>query len=254
MSRKRAASPPEEKGESAPLWMISFADMISLLMAFFVMLLTMSTEKSGQLCNEGEGVFEETVDGFRRTIDEFGLPGVFGRTDQRMRPGDRNTYPPISYGDERQITQASGVSEETMRRLFAKIQKQTRTYGPELRGHDPNFLILPVTFAKGQSGLNQPARQAVRDFMDELVDLGRQQKLCVYVVGLALDEPTDKQQWILSARRAQTVADYLRSSFPPGMDCRVFSWGASSGGDWVKQDTKLALQSQIAVAVLKTDS
>lgn len=33
----------EESGESAPLWIISFADMISLLMAFFVMLSTFSS-------------------------------------------------------------------------------------------------------------------------------------------------------------------------------------------------------------------
>ena len=32
----------EESGEGAPLWIISFADMISLLMAFFVMLTTFS--------------------------------------------------------------------------------------------------------------------------------------------------------------------------------------------------------------------
>jgi hypothetical protein len=35
--------PPEEEGEGAPLWMISFADMASLLMAFFVMLTTFSS-------------------------------------------------------------------------------------------------------------------------------------------------------------------------------------------------------------------
>ena len=34
--------PEEEGGESAPLWMISFADMMSLLMAFFVLLSTFS--------------------------------------------------------------------------------------------------------------------------------------------------------------------------------------------------------------------
>jgi hypothetical protein len=33
----------EESGEGAPLWIISFADMISLLMAFFVMLTTFSS-------------------------------------------------------------------------------------------------------------------------------------------------------------------------------------------------------------------
>ncbi len=44
MAHNAKAPPPEEEGgESAPLWMISFADMMSLLMAFFVMLSTFSS-------------------------------------------------------------------------------------------------------------------------------------------------------------------------------------------------------------------
>jgi hypothetical protein len=35
--------PEDDSGEGAPLWMISFADMASLLMAFFVMLTTFSS-------------------------------------------------------------------------------------------------------------------------------------------------------------------------------------------------------------------
>jgi outer membrane protein OmpA-like peptidoglycan-associated protein len=43
MSHKHKQQPQEESGgEGAPLWIISFADMISLLMAFFVMLSTFS--------------------------------------------------------------------------------------------------------------------------------------------------------------------------------------------------------------------
>jgi len=41
MARKQKQQ-EEESGEGAPLWIISFADMISLLMAFFVMLSTFS--------------------------------------------------------------------------------------------------------------------------------------------------------------------------------------------------------------------
>jgi outer membrane protein OmpA-like peptidoglycan-associated protein len=43
MAHGKNKPPEEEGGESAPLWMISFADMMSLLMAFFVMLSTFSS-------------------------------------------------------------------------------------------------------------------------------------------------------------------------------------------------------------------
>jgi len=43
MAHKPKPKQEEESAESAPLWIISFADMISLLMAFFVMLSTFSS-------------------------------------------------------------------------------------------------------------------------------------------------------------------------------------------------------------------
>jgi flagellar motor protein MotB len=43
MSEEKPKPPEEEGGEGAPLWIISFADMMSLLMAFFVMLSTFSS-------------------------------------------------------------------------------------------------------------------------------------------------------------------------------------------------------------------
>ncbi len=43
MAAEKQKPKEEESGEGAPLWIISFADMISLLMAFFVMLSTFSS-------------------------------------------------------------------------------------------------------------------------------------------------------------------------------------------------------------------
>ncbi|MCX5634435.1 MAG: flagellar motor protein MotB [Planctomycetota bacterium] len=43
MAAEKQKPQEEEGGEGAPLWIISFADMISLLMAFFVMLSTFSS-------------------------------------------------------------------------------------------------------------------------------------------------------------------------------------------------------------------
>ena len=56
----------EESGEGAPLWIISFADMVSLLMAFFVMLTTFS----------GFGPMESIK--LRKVIDATLAPDLYG--------------------------------------------------------------------------------------------------------------------------------------------------------------------------------
>ncbi|MCX5645674.1 MAG: OmpA family protein [Phycisphaerae bacterium] len=251
MSRKKTAPPQEEKGECAPLWIISFADMISLLMAFFVMLLTMSTTQSGKLCNEGEGVFEKTLYGFRRSIDGFGMPGMFGTAEEAIQFDSSKVYYPISDGTDRNVPRTIDASEENIRRDFRKLQQRTRTYEAQIRGRNPNFLVLPVTFAQGQSVLSESARGVLGRFLTNLKGFGSAEGLSLYVVGLAPDEPDLQQQWLLSAKRADAAAQFLQSGLPANALCRVFSWGAAAGGDWVKKDSPLSRQSQIAIATLR---
>jgi outer membrane protein OmpA-like peptidoglycan-associated protein len=242
---------PEEKGECAPLWIISFADMISLLMAFFVMLLTMATAQSGQLCNEGEGVFEKTLYGFRRSIEGFGLPGLFGSAGEVGDFDSSRIYYPISDGNDPGVLRTINAAEEHIRREFLRLERRTRTYEAQVQGRNPNFLVPPVAFAVGQWALDGPAQQTLSDFLMNLKGSGPIENLTLYVVGLASDEPDPRRQWALSARRAETVAQFLRDGFPADTRCRVFSWGAAGGGEWVKQDGPLSPQSRIAIAILR---
>jgi len=48
MAEEKPKQQEEEGGEGAPLWIISFADMVSLLMAFFVMLSTFASYGEGE--------------------------------------------------------------------------------------------------------------------------------------------------------------------------------------------------------------
>ncbi len=241
----------EEKGECAPLWIISFADMISLLMAFFVMLLTMSTSKSGKLCNEGEGVFEMTLYGFRRSIEGFGIPGLFGDADEGLYFDNAKVYYPIEDGSDHTVRRTIDAAEERIRRDFRKLERRTRTYEAQIRGRDPDFLVLPVTFAQGQSALSEAAQRHLSSFLADLQGFGPVEGLNLYVVGLAADEPEPQQQWLLSAQRAEVAAQFLRNGLPTGTQSRVFSWGAAAGGDWVKRDSPISSQAQIAIAILR---
>ena len=186
----------EEKGEQAPLWIISFADMISLLMAFFVMLLTMASTKSGKIANEGEGIFEATISGFKRSIEGFGLPEVFGgKQGQYGTPGEalyfdsHKTYYAVE--GEETTDRTIDAAEERIRRVFNRLGKHAKTCKSQLQWGQPDFVVTPITFKHGQFVLDASAKDFLTKFTTDLQESSAEQ-LKLYIVGLASRETERK--------------------------------------------------------------
>lgn len=251
---KNKAPVAEEAGEKSPLWIISFADMISLLMAFFVMLLTMAHDKSGKLANEGEGIFEATIAGFKKSSSGFGLQGMFGGDTKKHGFANdsvsfdaHQTYYPIK--EKETSVRTIDAAEEKVRRVFNRLGTHVKTSKSQLSWGQPDFVVTPITFGQGLYTLDPPAKDFLNKFTTDLQESGNE-KIKLYVVGLASQEPVGKQQWLLSAKRADVVADFIRGNMPAGSQWAIYAWGAGTGGDWVVKDSATAGQS-IFIGVIR---
>ena len=141
-----------------------------------------------------------------------------------------------------------------------------KTMPSEVAAKKTDFSVTNIRFARGDARLDASAKQFLGGFCSHLQQDSGSRPVKLYVLGLADDRATEKEQWILSAKRAKAAADYLRGILSSGTSFQtqrsafggwskwsVYWWGAGPGGDWVRQDSPISKQSQILIAVLRAD-
>ena len=240
-------------GEKALLWIISFADMISLLMAFFVMLQTMACERSNELLNPGMGKFEMTIGEFNRNINGFGMPGLFGRHGENLDFGSKRGHYLTDIKDTGQIDQSAIDGEhEKLSRLFSELTSFADTHRSQLAGSNPNYSITPITFADGKSQLNEDAKTYLTNYAVAFCQSQQRDNLIIYIVGCAPDIASLPDQWRISEARAAATAAFLNKSMPENLGEKIFWWGAGSGKKWVMSTKDAVNQPNILIATINT--
>lgn len=256
---KKASGPKEKDGSHVPSYIVTFSDMVTLLLTFFVMLLSLAEVQDPELFNKGR-------DSFWQSLRYCGLGPLLGRRTG-LNLGDVKTRYPTS--DPNNVSDTRGIDEqeETIRQIFERVKNSMTTMPSQIVADTLDFAVTNIHFLAGQSALNKQAELFLADFCLNLQQNLDPSDITLYVVGLAGDETTEKQQWILSARRAQAVAEFMQKTLSSGSTTyipsyesqdwpiwRIFWWGAGPGGNWAGQDSRLPGQSHILIAVLKTVS
>jgi len=248
LSRKRQVI--KEKEICAPAYLVTFGALVTLLVLFFVLLLTLATvQDCGYV---GKGRYTEAQKSFTRAIRTLGL-GMF--YSKKQGPDFGNIKPKyfIIKPDGAFEGRTIDAKEEGIRRTFQEVSRSVKTMPSQIVAKTTNFSVTNIRFRRGSASLNEAAKRFLTKFSLNLEQEAASKTIKLYVLGLAGDETSEKQQWIVSARRAQAVADFFPATLPSADTWPGASGGAGPGGDWVGRNSPISRQSQISIAVLRAD-
>jgi len=217
----------QRKGDSKelPAWLVSFTDMITLLLSFFILLQAFATVRDPELFQRGQG-------GFRRAIEGLGIPDwLYGQRESVPRQFTLQKHPveedPTNL-DRRRIIDAE---DEKIRRLFEDLRRLQRMQATNHEGAPARLLATPITFDPGDMRLGETAQAYLADFAADICVAAAAP--IIYVIGLAPDARDPATQWQWSAGRAAAVQACLEQNLarqPPTRRAHVDSWGAGPAG------------------------
>jgi hypothetical protein len=214
MSRKKTA----EEDAGLPAWIVSFTDMITLLLAFFVLLQAFAQEQHPELFNLGRGSFESV-------IHNFGLPIWRQGRDNRIK----REWFIRRYSDEPSEEENPPIinaEEERLQRIFQELKERIDSTSNEITAIPVRVEATPVRFSDGSSGLDHAAKQYLTQLAVDLENNLPPKGSSIYLIGLAPDQESSQKQWVCSARRAQAAEDFLRKRLEgQGQDWSLYSWG-----------------------------
>ena len=176
-----------------PLWLLTFIDLISLLLAFFIMMFSMSTIKM------------EAWDVFKGSLDN----------EKRLEASSIENYKNSTPLDHRSTRY--GLNLGYLRSILESSLKKEKVFENVVFSYDSNKLIISLptilTFKKGEVDLSDSGSKALSLIAETLSNFSKD----ISLVGHSDPTPMGagakyKNNWTLSLSRAYSVAHALKSA------------------------------------------
>ena len=213
MGEKRKVE--EELPGGAPLYMVSFGDMMTIMLTFFILLCSYSKERQAGFISDGVG-------SFKNVINSMGLPGVLPGDKYPIDLGaSRARYKPVGALNDQYLTDAEGRVSDLNRDALRQVVKKALAKNRVSR--------LPVTL------LYDRRATAVTKDHQELLNIVAPmlsgKNLTMRFEGYANEEgvgPIETQE--IAVSRALSAARYVSENFGIPIENMRATGYASGGG------------------------
>lgn len=220
---------PEEEERSMPAWVMTFADLMSLLMCFFVLLLSfaeMDAMKFKEIASEMSKAF-----GVQRDVPAFEPPMGTSPIFDKFSPGVPQPTPIDSVrqqtSDERPQLRTftsdaqleSAVQTLSQRQVETSMEKLREVLDEELRDgrlnieQDRKRIVIRIeergSFPSGSSDMTPVFQRMLDRIAEELVDLPGVLTVEGHTDNIPIRTARFQSNWDLSAARASSVANGL---------------------------------------------
>lgn len=193
MSEKRKG--PKEEQQGAPLYMLSFADMMTNVLCFFILLCAFAEERQ-------VGIITDGVASIRKALMAAGLPGVMS--------GDRE---PVEIGADKVLFRpAESISPELLVDSDGRLTDRNRQALREvlvnaLESDQESVIPVSMLFKRGSAELTRDHQI----FLSEVALRAAGGSFRIRVEGYASTEGLSgvDAEWNLALERTQKVISYL---------------------------------------------
>ena len=212
MGKKRKKK-EESKSGGAPEWMVTYSDMVTLLLTFFVMLLAMASFES-------PGRVDKVIESLRRA---FGVGGYSPSPEKVQKNPAANTSETKSTKDQVKPI-VTELREILSKKISDDLVKMTKTRTEVRVMLDPRIL-----FAPGSTELHPSSYGLVANLANAIKD----KDVNLYVEGHTDSTGDSTRNWEISALRAVSVVEALEERGVPGKVMQARGMGQFSPADIV---------------------
>lgn len=221
------AAHDETAHEGAPEWMVSYADMITIMMAFFVVMYAVSFKDQ----QSEEAVFNS-------------LQLQFGRF-----PLSAALRPPKAVAQARGGVDAHGRHAESTSRGAATKRPEMRI--TKVRPGEDVVLGTNVFFEEGAAELSEPFRQQLSALAEQIGGKAQRIEVRGHTSGRSLpDGAPFRDQWDLAYARSRKVMEYLVLQGIPSRRIRLSVAGSNEPAHQGNDPLLLRENSRVQVSLL----